>query len=54
MRIGRAIIVPAIVALGVAGSALVGSAMPAAAASVPNAPVQHVVWITPGTNMYHH
>ena len=53
MRIGRAYIIPAIVALGVAGSALVGSATPAAAANVPNAHVT-VTAITPGTNMYHH
>ena len=53
MRIGRAYILPAIVALGVAGSALVGSAMPAVAASAPNAHVT-VTHITPGTNVYHH
>jgi hypothetical protein len=53
MRIGRAIIVPAIVALGLAGSVLVGSAMPAVAASAPNASVQ-ATGILPGTNMYHH
>jgi hypothetical protein len=35
MRIGRALIIPAVLALSVAGSALVGSAIPAAAASVP-------------------
>ena len=53
MRIGRAIIIPAIVALGLAGSALVGSAMPAVAASAPNA---HVLTtsISTGTDMYHH
>ena len=45
MRIGRAFIIPAILALGVAGSALVGSAIPAVAATVP---------IVHGTNMYHH
>ena len=65
MRIGRAIIIPAIVALGLAGSALVGSAMPAVAASVPNAHVQTtglstcssnamLLLISTGINMYHH
>jgi len=34
MRIGRAIIIPAILALGVAGSAVAGSAMPMAAIHV--------------------
>lgn len=53
MRIGRAFIIPAILALGVAGSALVGSAIPAVAASVPNAHVQ-TTGISTGTNMYHH
>jgi len=53
MRIGRAIIIPAIVALGLAGSALVGSAMPAVAASVPNVHVQ-TSQVAAGTNMYHH
>ena len=53
MRIGRALIIPAIVALGLAGSALVGSAMPAVAASVPNAHVQ-TTGILVGTDMFHH
>jgi hypothetical protein len=53
MRIGRAFIIPAILALGVAGSALVGSAIPAAAANVPIVHVHHT-GITTGTNMYHH
>jgi hypothetical protein len=53
MRIGRAIIIPAIAALGMAGSVLIGSAMPAAAASVPNATGQ-VLYIQPGTDMFHH
>ena len=53
MRIGRAFIIPAILALGIAGSAMVGSAIPAAAA---NAPVAHVytTGLTVGTNMFHH
>lgn len=54
MRIGRAIIIPAILALGVAGGAVVGAAIPAAAAA--NAPIVHVhtVGISTGTDMYHH
>jgi hypothetical protein len=53
MRIGRAFIIPAILALGIAGSAMVGFAIPAAAA---NAPVvtAHTTGLTVGTNMYHH
>jgi hypothetical protein len=53
MRIGRAVIIPAILALGVAGSALVGFAMPAAAANVPIVPA-HSSSLSTGTNMYHH
>lgn len=53
MRIGRAIIIPAIAAIGMAGSVLAGSAMPAAAANVPNATAQ-VLTIQPGSNMFHH
>jgi hypothetical protein len=53
MRIGRAFIIPAILALGVAGSALVGSAIPAAAANVPIVHV-HSTGISTGPNMYHH
>jgi hypothetical protein len=52
MRIGRAFIIPAILALGFAGSAVVGSAIPAAAA---NLPVVHAsTGLTVGTSMYHH
>lgn len=40
MRIGRAIIIPAILALSVAGPVMVGSAMPSAAGQVANV---HVV-----------
>jgi len=50
MRIGRVFISPAILALGIAGSAMVGAAIPAAAA---NTPVQ-TTGITIGTNMFHH
>lgn len=39
MRIGRAIIIPAILALSAAGSILAGSAVPAAAAQAPSAHV---------------
>jgi len=53
MRIGRAFIIPAILALGVAGSALVGSAIPAAASNVSVAHVQ-TTGLTIGTNMFHH
>jgi hypothetical protein len=54
MRIGRAFIIPAILTLGVAGSALVGVAIPAAAAA--NAPIVHVhkTGLVPAINMYHH
>jgi len=53
MRIGRAFIIPAILALGVAGSALVGSAIPAAATSMPIAHV-YTAALGTGTDMYHH
>ncbi len=53
MRIGRALIIPAIVALGVAGSVLAGSAMPVAAVHAPTVHVQAVtVSSVPG--MYFH
>jgi hypothetical protein len=41
MRFGRAIIIPAIIALSAAGSILAGSAMPVAAVQAPAAHVQH-------------
>lgn len=53
MRIGRAFIIPAILTLGVAGSALVGAAIPVAAANTPIVTV-HSSGLTVGTNMYHH
>jgi hypothetical protein len=40
MRIGRDLIIPAILALGVAGSLLTGSAMPVAAGHAPSVHVQ--------------
>ncbi len=43
MRIGRAIIIPAILALGVAGSILSGSAMPVAAVHAPSVHVEAAV-----------
>jgi hypothetical protein len=53
MRIGRAFIIPAILTLGIAGSALVGTAIPAAAANVPVVTGQST-GLSVGTNMYHH
>jgi hypothetical protein len=40
MRIGRVIIIPAILALGATGSILAGSAMPAVAGHAPSLHVQ--------------
>ena len=51
MRIRRAII-PAILALGVAGSAVAGSVMPAAAGHAPSARVQ-VVALSATATHYH-
>jgi len=51
MHIGRAIIIPAILALGVAGSALAGSAISAVAGSAPSVQV-HAAAATPDT-FYH-
>ena len=53
MRIGRALIIPAVLALSVAGSALVGSALPAAAANVPVVHV-HKHGLSTGTNTFYH
>jgi hypothetical protein len=50
MRIGRAIIIPAILALSTAGSILVASGVPAVAAQAPSA--HHVVAAAPKT-FYH-
>ena len=47
MRIKRAIIIPAILALSAAGSILAGSAVPVAAA---HAPAAHVVAASPATH----
>jgi len=53
MRIRRALIIPAIVALGVAVSPLVGSAMPTVAVNVPVFHV-HTTGHTVHIAMYHH
>jgi hypothetical protein len=50
MRIGRTIIIPAILALGAAGSILAGSAMPVAAGHAPSVHVQAVAI----SGMYYH
>jgi hypothetical protein len=42
MRIGRAIIIPAILALGVAGSAVAGSAIPLAAGHLGHVTSHHL------------
>jgi hypothetical protein len=53
MRIGRALIIPAVLALSVAGSALVGSALPAAAANahIARAPTADL-YVSP--SVFHH
>jgi hypothetical protein len=53
MRIGRAIIIPAILTLGAAGSILAGSAMSAATM---HAPIVHVQAAAPhgGPDMFYH
>jgi hypothetical protein len=53
MRIGRAIIIPAILALGVAGSLLTGSAMSAAAAHQATVNV-HVAALTARPDTFYH
>ena len=53
MRIGRVLIIPAILALSVAGSILSGSVMPAAAGHVPSVHAQAAaVYSVP--NIYYH
>jgi hypothetical protein len=51
MRIGRAIIIPIILALGVAGSIVSGSAMSAAAGHSPSV---HVQAADAGVGIYYH
>ena len=53
MRIRRAIIIPALLALGTAGSTLAGSAVPAAPAQAPTAHVL-VTASSAGTNVFYH
>ncbi len=53
MRIGRPIIIPAILTLGIAGSALAGSAMASAAAYAPTVHVQASA-TAGGTDVYYH
>jgi hypothetical protein len=48
MRIGRAIIIPALLALGAAGSIAAGSAAPVAAAQAPSV---HVLSLAPVSNL---
>jgi hypothetical protein len=52
MRIGRAVIIPAILALGLAGSLLTGSAMSAAAVHEGNVHV-HVAAVSASPNTYY-
>ncbi len=53
MRIGRALIIPAILALGLAGSAMAGSAMVAAAGHAPSVHVQATT-ASAHSNTYYH
>jgi hypothetical protein len=51
MRIRRAILIPAILTLGVTGSIMAGSAMPLAAAQAHSA---HVAVVAAGPNVFMH
>lgn len=51
MRIGRTIIIPAILALGVAGSVLAGAEMSAAVVHTPSAHVQQATTSSATPNM---
>lgn len=53
MRIGRAIIIPAILALGVSGSILAGSAASVAAVHTPTVHVQSAAASTSPDLVYH-
>jgi hypothetical protein len=54
MRIGQALIIPAVLALSLAGSVLVGTALPAAAANVRMVHT-HAHGLNPGgTNTFYH
>ena len=54
MRIGRAIIIPAIIALGATGSVTAGSVMPVVAAPAHSAHVQTVTASAIAGVRYHH
>jgi hypothetical protein len=54
MRIGRALIIPAVLALSLAGSALVSSALPAVAANAPLVHTHAHALNTGGTNTFYH
>lgn len=51
MRIGRTIIIPALLALGVTGSALSGSVVPAATGHAPSA---HVLAVPTAPTIWYH
>ncbi len=53
MHIGRVIIIPAILALGVAGSVLTGSAVCAATVHAPSVQVQAAT-VSVGTDTFYH
>jgi hypothetical protein len=53
MRIGRAIIIPTILALGASGSILVASVAPVAAAQTPNMQVHPTVQHVGSRMLYH-
>jgi hypothetical protein len=54
MRIGRTVLIPAILALGVAASVLAGAEMSAAAAGTPSVHVQQVTATTVSPLMHYH
>jgi hypothetical protein len=53
MRIGRAILIPAILALGVAGSVVAGAEIPAAAQHVQSVTVQTAVAVAAPAVHFH-
>jgi hypothetical protein len=53
MRIGRSIIIPAILALGASGSILVASTAPVAAAQAPSKHVHPTVFFAGKRMLYH-
>jgi hypothetical protein len=54
MRIGRTVLIPVILALGVAGSVLAGAEMSAAVASTPIVNVQHAAVLYVSPDMKYH